>query len=313
MPEWIQAAKYSPIAYWSFRRFIAQMLTIFGGIQLFGELYELFIAKLPEPVKKYWWLFLLSAVFVAFWRSIPEISRKCRIGGTDVFIEMRVVDVLSLSDALIVASNRTFDTSLEEGIISAESLQGRVTKLYFPSVPSLDLQIEVSLANEQFTECDRMTKSRGKLKLYGLGSVASVVSANRRFYFLALATLNAHGNAQVSVDDLLDSFPRLWEYIRTRGEFTPLVVPILGSGRSRVKATRDQIIQEIIRSFIAATREGSKFCERLTIAIAPADLKSGTVDLRGAFRFLEHECQSAQRLAPEGLTRPAGQDAALDH
>jgi hypothetical protein len=286
------------------------MLAIFGGIQLLSELYELFIACLPESIRKHWWLFLLIALLVGFWRAIPEISRKCRVGGTDVFIEMRVADVLSLSDPLIVASNRTFDTSLEEGIVSAESLQGQVTNLCFPSVPSLDSQIEASLESERSIECDRMTKSRGKLKLYDLGSVASVKSSNRQFYFLALATLNAHGNAHVSVDDLLDSFPRLWEYIRTRGEFTPLIVPILGSGRSRVRATRDQIIQEIIRSFIAATRSGPKFCEKLTIAIAPADFKSGTVDMREAFRFLEHECQSTQRLAAEGSTKPTGQDAA---
>ena len=68
-----------------------------------------------------------------------------------------------------------------------------------------------------------------------------------------------------------------------------IVIPVLGSGFSRVRATRGELIAEIIRSFVAAAREG-RFCEHLTIVIWTEDFAAGRVKLQTLERILDHEC-----------------------
>ena len=70
---------------------------------------------------------------------------------------------------------------------------------------------------------------------------------------MAIATLNAHRIAFATRNDLLDALPVLWENIRTRGGMEPISVPVLGSGFSRLNAKREELVREIVKSFVAAT------------------------------------------------------------
>ena len=60
----------------------------------------------------------------------------------------------------------------------------------------------------------------------------------------------------------------LWNYIREKGELIELAVPIIGTGRGRVKISRKKMIALIAESFMKATIQ-SKFSDKLIIAIRP--------------------------------------------
>jgi hypothetical protein len=117
-----------------------------------------------------------------------------------------------------------------------------------------------------------------------------VETRGRRAYFVAIATMNDGGVAHGNFEDLLSSLPSLWEYISTHGNFDPVIVPVLGSGYSRLSQPREEIVREIVKSFVAACAS-SRPTERLTIAIPYKDCYEHRVDLDELERFVQHVCR----------------------
>ena len=157
------------------------------------------------------------------------------------------------------------------------------------SLENLDQQIDASLAGVEYVERATSEKPYGKRRQYPVGSVATVIFNGKRAYFVAIATLNSYRNAFATRQELLDALPALWENIRERGAMDAISVPVIGSGFSRLNATREELIREIVKSFIAATHSG-RFCDKLTIAVTAKDFRDKKVDLPALGRFLEHEC-----------------------
>lgn len=294
---------FSPLA------LIVSILESFGVLWLIIEPSSFFFPSLGELVKPYWWLFLLIGAVLGVYRALPKSTASSRIQGTDSFIELRITDMFSVPAAFIIPCNRTFDTSLEDKIISPKSTQGQFTQLFFAnSRDELDRQICISIDSTEGTTLDRNNKPYGNQIEFPIGTVAEVSSGGKIAYLVAISSLNEYKKAIASTEDILDALPEIWEFIRTRGEFVPLCCPILGSKFSRVKATREDLTREIIKSFVSACRAGH-FCEKLTIAIAPSDFMAGRVNIETLRRFLEHECSYSAALYSKSVSVPTGTPA----
>ena len=239
--------------------------------------------------RELWWIFPIVGGSVGLWRAWPRLAVQSDIGGTDASIEIHVGDLFKQDGIVVVAAPTTFDTAIEDGTIDEKSAQGQYTRLFCDSLENLDRQIEASLKGIEFVERDLADKPYGRRRQYPVGTVASVKFKDKRAYFVAIATLNSHRNAFATRHELLDTLPALWENVRTRGGMDPICVPVLGSGFSRLNATREELVREIIKSFVAATHVG-RFCERLTIVISPKDFREKSIDLKSLGRFLDHEC-----------------------
>jgi hypothetical protein len=133
-------------------------------------------------------------------------------------------------------------------------------------------------------------KKIGKPNIYSVGTTVRLLARNRTAYFVGLATLNASGVAHATFEDLKTALPMLWECVTTRGNFEPLIMPVLGSGFSRLTATRAEIIREIVTSFIAAC-SSSRPTEALTIVMPPKDVYDHDVDLEELRQYIQHVCQ----------------------
>lgn len=155
----------------------------------------------------------------------------------------------------------------------------------------MDRDINDELKNEKFDILEDGRK--GKVKKYPIGTVVKIRSKNQIAYFLANAELNEHGNASGTFEDLRTSLSSLWEFIGNRGELEPLIIPILGSGFTRLQNKRDEIIREIIQSFIAANSE-KKFTNKLVVVISPKDYSEYQIDLHKLNKYLEHLCEYTQ-------------------
>ncbi len=288
---------------------IRSLLEAFGVLWLIVESSSFFFLSFGDLVKSYWWLFLLGGAALGVYRALPKSTASSRIQGTDSFIELRITDMFSVPAAFIIPCNRTFDTSLEDRIISPKSTQGQFTQLFFAnSRDELDKKICMSIDSTEGTTLDRNNKPYGKQIEFPIGTVAEVSSGEKIAYLVAISSLNEHKKAIASTEDILDALPAIWEFIRTRGEFVPLCCPILGSKFSRVKATREDLTREIIKSFVSACRAGH-FCEKLTIAIAPSDFMTGKINLETLRRFLEHECLYPVALSSDLASAPTGTPA----
>ncbi|MFT4780036.1 MAG: hypothetical protein ACI923_002579 [Flavobacteriales bacterium] len=53
-----------------------------------------------------------------------------------------------------------------------------------------------------------------------------------------MPVLGENGNASSTVTDLKNALEGLWEYVRNNDELQELAVPVIGTGRGRIKMTR---------------------------------------------------------------------------
>ena len=281
----VQLAACRNLSYSAFGSGIFQIL---GVVWLLIQLIYFLWPEFDHQIREWsWWAVILGAL-EGVRRAWPSLSVKSRIRGTDATIEIRVCNLFDQRKTLVISSNTTFDTSTEDGTISNRSTQGQYTKKFCDNVLNLDRQIEDSLEGIDFVLKDEDEKPYGKGREYPIGTVANVSCSGKRAYFLAVGRLDRNRVANASKEEVLDALPRLWEYVRSRGGLEPIAVPIVGSGFARTRATREELIREIAKSFIAAAREG-RFCENLTISVSPDDFWTKSIDLRALGRFLEHE------------------------
>ena len=278
------------IRFLSIKTVLSSLLHAFGVLWLVVETAAFFSPDFSESAKTYWLLFLIIGSLVGLFRAWPRLSVSASVAGTDCNITIRVCDLFTVNDvAYVVSTNTTFDTALEDGTINADSVQGQFTTRLCSSREKLDRDIAHSLEGVQSTLVGSQEKSYGKLQRYEVGTVASILVQNKRAYLVAVATMNAYKAAQATRQDVQDALPRLWEYIRTRGSLDVLCCPILGSGYSRLDANREELVHELVRSFIPAVRAGT-FCRGLIIAVSPQDYSNGHLDLGRVGQFLQHEC-----------------------
>ena len=292
----------------SVTHFLGSLLQAFGVLWLVVEITAYFFSDRAWAgnIKSWWWVFLLAGIGIGIYRAWPKLCVKSRISDTDVDVEVRVGDIFSTDGAIIVGSNTTFDTTIEDDTVSENSIQGQFTRRFCSSIPELDLQIDSAL-NGVTPVCARSKtdKPYGKVNEYEFGTVTPIEVGGKRAYFAAVARLNEYRVASSDRDKFLDALPRIWESIRSRGGFEPLCCPILGSGFSRLNLTRQELVREIIKSFVAATVE-AKFCEKLTVVIHSKDFREGHVDLDKIGRFLEHECVYARSISKPAWAGPVG-------
>ena len=245
---------------------------------------------LAEAIVGHWWVVIGPAVAWSVYRSWPMRQEEYRLELSDTRMAIRVDDILNVAGAaIIVGTNTTFDTSISKGIIAPDSLQGQFTNKYYDAEEHLDSDLETSLKHEQSTPIDGDRK--GKTQKYANGTVAKLEPRGRVAYLVAISDMNEHGVASSSREQVLEALGELWQYIGQRGDLGELAIPILGTGRARIKDTRrEDMVREIINSFIAASSE-RPFCEKLTIVIAERDYREQQMDLRELGRYLEHCCR----------------------
>jgi hypothetical protein len=210
------------------------------------------------------------------------------MNGRDVAISIRVGDMFEMAGAFVIPSNTSFDTEINSNLISPKSVQGQFTKRFYDSVAHLDTDLGNALASVTPESVD--TAKPGKPQLYSIGTTVRLSARGRTAFLLAIGTLNEYGVARATFNDLQNSLPRLWECIATQGTFEPILIPVLGSGFSRLTETREEIIREIIQSFIAACAS-QRPAESLTIVMPPKDFYDNEVDLAELAHYLQHVCR----------------------
>jgi len=66
-----------------------------------------------------------------------------------------------------------------------------------------------------------------------------------------------------------------------------LRVPVLGTGLGKLLETRQEIVREILRSFIAAC-SSNRFCDEFTLVISVKDFIEHEIDLNELGEFLKY-------------------------
>lgn len=269
-------------------RGLEALLAYFGAWWLVLQITDYFVKDSPFTaiVRVHLPLFLSSGVAFAIWRCRPISRIAFRLKDRDVTIALAIGDLFSFKGAVVVGSNTTFDVSTK--VISEKSAQGQFTKRYYDGESQLEAELEAQLRELTFEELE--AARMGKNKRYRLGTVVQLQPKARIGYLVAISHINEHGIAEGTFDGLKNALVELWVFIGSRGSKDQIVMPALGSGFGRLTQSRETIVQEIIKSFVAACAEKT-FCENLTIVLAERDVLEKQIDFDSLGEYLKYVCR----------------------
>lgn len=212
---------------------------------------------------------------------------KYTIKNKDIDITLVVGNIFKEKGAKIIPTNTTFDTKTEGEFISEKSIQGQFQKKYYKNnLEDFNNLIASKLKGIPIEKV--LIRKKSKNKQYAIGTTIKVEQEGERFYFLAIADVNEYGKPNSNFENLKLSFAKAWEFISEQGHMEPIVMPVLGTGRTGVNVSRQDVIKEIIFSFVATTRE-NKISDELKICIHPKDIKN--IDFIELQEYLEYLCK----------------------
>lgn len=243
----------------------------------------------PVEFRRPWlmWVVLVLAFAWGLTARFPVRSIRYKPTKKDYSIEVRIGDIFEAPENIVISSNTTFDTDVSKGLISKQSLQGQFTeKVLNGDVSELDRQITAALKGVLYDDAS----SPGKKRRYPIGTVVPVNFGGKQYFFLAMAELNTKGNAETTPRWLDEALHGLWEGIASMGELGAIAVPVIGSGRGRLKMSRQKIIETIAQSFANASAD-KKIANRLSIILTDQDAHEYGANL---FQVKDYLVQSLQ-------------------
>ena len=251
--------------------------------------------KLFELLKNHFLIFLIISLFVSAIKNWDNLKYSFDIAGSsDVTITLKVGDALRNRGAVIIPTNTTFDTLMEGDFISEGSLQGQFQKKFFKKdsthFKELNKLIRDGLDGKDFKTLSDGRKTKNNR--YPIGTVCKISLKNKRAYYLADSDINKNGICEdanyASITEALDG---LWGELIKNGNKEPYSIPLLGTGKAGAKdASRDDVIKQIVLSFLSATKE-HKITENLIICVHAADYKK--VHWTEILEFIKYQCQFA--------------------
>jgi len=268
---------------------LSSLLNAFGILWLLIQLTDFFLPNASNFLQNLWYVFLIIGLVVVSIRCRPTLSVCEKLKDRDITIEIAIGDLFSRQGDIIVGTNTTFDTKISRELISEHSVQGQFSKKYYGINSSqLDKEIDAELHGIPFTTLQGARV--GKNKQYPLGTVVKLTPKECVGYFVAIADINEHGVAKGTFDDLKNCLAKLWVFIGNKGLKGDLIIPVLGSGFTRISTSRQSIIQEIIKSFIAACSE-KIFCDKLIIIISENDASKNHIQIESLGNYLKQLCE----------------------
>ena len=283
-----------------FMTIITTACYVYSGSWLIIEILNYFLPTFEERTRGNLWL-LVIIFFSGLAIGTARYLRKCakmlsvvhRLEGQDISIEIRIGDIFSIEGAFIISTNTAFDTDMLDGPVSPESLQGQFTKKYCDKVDYLEQELTDALIAEELVADEEEPERK---ESYEIGKVIKVSPRGQVAYFVAIDELHDYGGIESSLDNVREGLGSLWVYIGRQNVLDPLVIPVLGTGYSGIPISREQMIIEIITSFIAACTE-KKFCEKLTIIVSEEDYRQHNVNLEELGTYLRLYAREVHRKA----------------
>lgn len=237
-------------------------------------------------------IFVIILISIIVYREKLEFSAF--LGTKDDKITLKMSDIFKMKDtAIVIPTNTTFDTTMNDDFISDKSVQGQFQKKYYGvDFAELDKSLQFSLDEQYlngYVELD--DRDQTKRKRYGIGTVAKVTKEKRHYYFLAVADISKRGKPEnVTMQNMTQALIGLWNYLSKEGHSEMLTIPVIGTGRGGLKdGNIEDVIHETIFSFVLTAQE-EFVAKGLTICIYPPTLKNANVTWDDLCSYLKLQC-----------------------
>ncbi len=256
---------------------LKSILAIFGLLWLLIETLDFFKVYTRDQYGTYAFIiFIVISILLSIILRRPIKSISIPFPEHDFNVDVRIADLFAMSGATMISTNTIFEADVSGGKIAVDSLQGQFTAKYFTGN-------QIELINSISKELEETTLSSP----YPMGTTIPIHTHGKTFYFTAMAMMGENGNASSSVTDIKNALNGLWHFVREKGELQELAVPVIGTGRGRLKTPRKKMIALIAESFVKASIE-AKFTDRLVITIRPEDAENFGINLYDIKDHLQH-------------------------
>lgn len=304
--NWWDKLKYNTWLLWEqldLKSFGKSVLSVFGALWLTIEILDYFgQEEWSSQIKSIWWLFLIVAVIIIIYRNRPISFFTFKVENRDVSVSLKIGDVFKIDGSLIVPINNRLDCE-NNGIVKKSSsiLRFYIDKVYnnTPAHLNTDICQHLEDNNEWYA---KFLESQSP-DTYKIGTVVPIFRNEKQYYLLCSSSLNEQGRSKTTVEDLRVSLNELWAYLTHSGSKDNLVVPIIGTGRGRIPLKREEVIKEIVLSFLVSLSQES-YCDQLTICIHPHDLKKHNIKIDEILDFIKLHCKNTGYL--KGNENPSG-------
>lgn len=153
------------------------------------------------------------------------------------------------------AVNRCYDTEVNDRLISSTTIHGiafnKLYKLNTYTPASLNTAIHSSIHSATLPiVVNRADKPEGNLNRYEVGSYANLsIDANLNYIMLGISWINSNLNAQTSKADFVLAIQKMIEAFDNESQGYPVLMPIIGTGRSRAELKEREALEYIIEAF----------------------------------------------------------------
>lgn len=163
---------------------------------------------------------------------------------------------------LIIPVNCCFDTIIDDDLIASKKIHGEALKRLYISgrydQDSLNAIIQKDLASRgiSFTTLSNSEKRKGNLKRFPFGTIVEIDADEKtRYYLVALTELNSSLHAEIhNIESYVIVLQRIIEYISSRSQNFPTVMPIIGGGLPEI-CDKEQVMLELMIKLIKLNKD----------------------------------------------------------
>lgn len=213
------------------------------------------------------WVFILFGCCVFY--STPKKIRVLKLSNNrgiyvqfgDLFAENIICANNGTPSAgkrnIIIPVNCCFDTIVDDDLVSSEKIHGKAflrlydSNEYTPESLDQAIQNNLDLQHILSTTLTRRQKRKGNLKRYPFGTIAELpVNDSETFFLLALTEFNSDLHAEIhSRENYMNVLQRLIEYISSRSQGFPTVLPLIGGGLPEISESEQVMLELLLKVF----------------------------------------------------------------
>lgn len=211
------------------------------------------------------WMFILFGCCILY--STPRKLRVLKLSNNhgvyvqfgDLFAKNIICDKKGVPSSdkrnIIIPVNCCFDTIVDDDLVSSKKIHGKAfrslysQKKYTPE--SLNKTIQRYLHSQRLSSVhlSKSEKRKGNLDRYPLGTIAELpVNESETFFLLALTEFNSDLHAEIhGKESYLNVLQRLIEYISSRSQGLPTVLPLIGGGLPEISESEQTILELLLK------------------------------------------------------------------
>lgn len=239
---------------------LAGLLSIFVSFEGIFKPEAIFLYKLLIASVVLIGVWILCAIFTAI---VIGCTNKKKVveghNGKSVYVLYGdLFDGTIVNDSkryIAFAVNRCFDTIVDDRLITSTSIHGMAFKSLYEqglfTLETLDDAIQTAITPDaSHVDISQTDKTEGNLMRYEAGTYANVEISDKENYLLVgLSYIDSNLNAQTPLLDYVISVQKMIESFDKESQGFPVLLPIIGTGRSRTNLNEREALEYMIEAF----------------------------------------------------------------